>query len=345
MQNNIVEIQYLRAVAAMLVVVAHGGSQLPDLEWTYGGVAGVDVFFVVSGFIMAHTTRRFDCSAPTLRARRFMWRRMLRIVPLYWIALLWTIKVPLSHGRFSVDYAKDFLFIPRMHSTGNIWPELVAGWTLNYEMFFYAAFALAMLTCSMRYWMLTGLLAGLVAVGLALHPSRTFLVFYTEPIVLEFMFGVAVYYLVPKINASRLVAFFVLVAGFAVLLMNNGTVDRVIADGIPAATIVWAAVKLGGGVNEVRWLRFLGDASYSIYLFHLAALSVIGKAMRAGGPVAALPLPVAFAMVIVIPMCVGIAIHLFVERPLLRMILPSHSITHSPGSSHAPDSIRAPTTT
>jgi exopolysaccharide production protein ExoZ len=343
MHSTIVGIQYLRAVAALLVVAAHAGSRLPGLEWTHTGVAGVDVFFVVSGFIMAHTTRRFDGSAPAAVAVQFIWRRILRIVPLYWVALLWTIKVPLAHGHFNVDYAKDFLFLPRLHSTGNTWPELVIGWTLNYEMFFYCVFAITMLAGRVRYWVLGAILAGLVAVGLEFHPAGTVFAFYTDPIVLEFIFGVAVYYLAPSINAPRPIVSGFLVAGFAALLLNDGTVHRVIAEGIPSVVILWASVKLSGG-NEVRWLRFIGDTSYSIYLFHLAALSLIAKTMHAAAPVAAVPIPIAFMVTIAISVGVGIAIHLLLERPLMRLLLPSHWTTHRSSRQPAPELIRAPTT-
>jgi exopolysaccharide production protein ExoZ len=212
-------------------------------------------------------------------------------------------------------------------------------------MFFYAVFALAMLAGRKRYWVLGALLIGLVAVGLAYHAAGTpgtAIAFYSDPIVLEFIFGVTVYYLVPKINAPRPIVLAFLVAGFAVLLLNSGTIHRVIADGIPAVVIVWAAVKLGGSVNEVRWLRFVGDASYSIYLFHLAALSLIVKALHSGAPVAALPLPIAFVVIMALPVVVGIAIHLLLERPLLRMLLRNHSITHESPRSSTSELFRAP---
>jgi exopolysaccharide production protein ExoZ len=103
------------------------------------GASGVDIFFVISGFVMAHTTR------DSTDAVTFFRKRIARIVPLYWIALLWTARHALPSP--DADLLKDFFFVPHWSTEfpNSVNPILRQGFTLNYEMFFYALFALAMI--------------------------------------------------------------------------------------------------------------------------------------------------------------------------------------------------------
>ncbi|MEO8299102.1 MAG: acyltransferase, partial [Burkholderiales bacterium] len=285
------------------------------------GYTGVDVFFVISGFIMAHTTCRFDEADDRAgQAITFMRRRLLRIVPLYWIALLWTIKVPLARGQFGADYFFDFLFLPRMHPSGNIWPELVAGWTINYEMFFYAMFALAMAFGRHRYKVVLSVLIALAALGALARPASVPLVFYTSPLVLEFAMGIGVFFAVSRTAASPHLLLLIFLGGFAVLILDNGAVPRAMADGVPAALMVYAAAK-ARPVRQRPVLERIGDASYSIYLFHLAVLSLLNHAIKAW-PFAQGPVwdVVGFTVAVAFATSAGLLVHALLERPLTRRL-------------------------
>src|ERR1019366_2869669 len=140
-------IQYLRGIAALMVVWHHGVGQLATLETYFPfrfGTSGVDLFFVISGFIMVVTTAGRDVTPTEFIARRFV-----RVVPLYWVltlALAATALVAPSLFRSvtltAVSLIQSLLFIPHFSPShaGMIWPVLVPGWTLNYEMFFYVVF-------------------------------------------------------------------------------------------------------------------------------------------------------------------------------------------------------------
>src|SRR6266478_6157802 len=187
-------IQYLRGIAAMMVVWHHAlgqialSHQLTDLP-PFGGY-GVDLFFVISGFIMLVTT--WD---KPITPVEFIKHRIRRVVPLYWLAtslmVVGAIAAPFMFKTLKWDAAaltKSLLFVPyeNLSFPGTISPLLVPGWSLNYEMFFYAIFALLLLVG--RGWrvpLMIGALSVLVAAGRIWHPASAPLQVYTNPVMLE----------------------------------------------------------------------------------------------------------------------------------------------------------------
>ena len=160
-------IQYLRALAALAVVVFHAAERS---GYAFAiGAAGVDVFFVISGFIMWVIADRRPLSPG-----RFLADRIRRIVPVYWLATGVMVAGALA-GLFpnlvlTVEHVVASLaFVPaRSPSTGALWPVLVQGWTLNYEMFFYLVFAASLvLPARLRLPAMATVFAALVATGLS----------------------------------------------------------------------------------------------------------------------------------------------------------------------------------
>ena len=165
-------VQCLRASAIILVVAYHAAGHLGVFHPNYAilefGQYGVDLFFVISGFMMMVTTT--SKASPTI----FIAKRLWRIVPLYWfITLVYVILLLLApyllpSGTLDFGYIiKSFLFIPSYGPKfpDLIWPLVIPGWSLNYEMYFYALFAIALLL-SAKY-------RGLVAVILLVTACRT----------------------------------------------------------------------------------------------------------------------------------------------------------------------------
>ena len=197
-------IQYLRGFAAMAIVIFHLHIQLQRLEY-FGPFpqwlsSGVDVFFVISGYIMWSTT--IDRHMSPIE---FMARRGIRVVPLYWtVTTLFVTGMFLSpnvfqSSAFSLPHVlSSYLFFPYEHPvTHALEPVVIPGWTLNYEMFFYILFAI-WLTAS-RSTRLLGLMVTLVSIVLLRFVTRNVIVdFYTSSIILEFGFGVIVAYAVSK---------------------------------------------------------------------------------------------------------------------------------------------------
>jgi len=154
--QKIMSVQILRAVAAAFVVVAHAQNwlsksagvpgALPDFAFLGG--AAVELFFVVSGFVMVYSSERMFGRPDG--PRNFYLHRLLRVVPLYWMItaayIAASLVFPGFDRNYSIDYiAASFFFIPMQNATGALMPIVGQGWTLEYEMMFYTVFAPAVL--------------------------------------------------------------------------------------------------------------------------------------------------------------------------------------------------------
>lgn len=312
-------IQYLRAVAALAVVFFHAAERSGHAFAI--GAAGVDVFFVISGFIMWVIAERRPVTPG-----RFLKERMRRIVPVYWLATGVMVAGALA-GLFpnlvltAGHVAASLFFVPaRSPSSGEIWPVLVQGWTLNYEMFFYVAFAACLfLPARLRLGVIAAAFGLLVAVGLAVSSDSPLLATYTRPIILEFVAGMLIgrLWLAGRVP-GRAVALALVglgLAGFAAIGILRLPFDEWTC-GPLACLLVYgtAALERQGGVARLKVPALLGDASYSIYLWHTFAISVVAKVGAMAGAPPSLVLVGSAAAGIAAGLC---AWH-FVERPLLR---------------------------
>jgi exopolysaccharide production protein ExoZ len=332
---RIVTVQYLRAIAALLVVWFHASWQwlrisgvhigFPESIGTYG----VDMFFVISGFIMWTTTS--EATTPIA----FLYRRMTRIAPLYWLAtaalivvayvapqILSTTKLDLFHA------AASLLFLPSRHPvTGSIEPLIIPGWTLNYEMAFYAIFAVCLLLP--RKWLSLGvtvLLTALVTLGTTFNLSSTPAIFYTNNIVLEFAAGVAIghYYtnvksIAPWLSTSFLVGgcFFIGVQSALFSYLPRG-----VRIGFPAALILTGCVFIERSFSFPRskGLLLVGAASYSIYLTHFGTLPIVRKIWLSTHGSEASFRWMFILISVIFSTIVGLVCYRLVELPLLTLL-------------------------
>jgi exopolysaccharide production protein ExoZ len=330
-------IQYLRALAAMMVVCHHALGQIPGnlnlIHATEFGTAGVDLFFVISGFIMFVTT-----TEKPLTPREFFALRIVRVVPLYWVITLLLIGcagiVPSAFRalRFSLAaVVKSLLFIPydSLSSPGNAWPVLAPGWTLNYEMFFYSLFALA-LNIPMR-WRLISLvitMVCLVITGKIIGPSQSPLVWvYTNPLLLEFGAGAVVGHLWFRraLHVPLTVSLLAIVGGFYLLVTRGKPPFTDYSQMLGAVFVVAGCLHPAICVLRSRVLLALGDASYSIYLTHIFTLGALREVWVHLVPQVSLVLAITF-MVIALIVCAatGFIGYRWVEKPLtarLRLVI------------------------
>lgn len=292
---KILSIQYLRAAAALMVVFFHADGMAEEYFNFRGlpfGAAGVDIFFVISGFIMWITT----ASERTTPAS-FAVNRIIRIVPLYWTMTLllyggWLI----FHDPATVpslwNLVRSLLFIPFVSPrTGEIQPLLIAGWTLNFEMFFYAVFACGLLIARRhRALFVCTILGALVALPLLVSLSGPVGLTYTSPLLVEFMVGCLLGIMYERKALPRPgIALFLLVIGCGLLVASgmlsaaNISASRFFHWGLPAFLIVTGALGLELQLRDWRLPMLLGDASYSIYLTHGVALSAVKSAVILSG--------------------------------------------------------------
>jgi exopolysaccharide production protein ExoZ len=290
-------IQYLRAAAALMVAYFHAIDQIPGYRpwfdrYLLGHLnlaSGVDIFFVISGFIMLISNRN---STPV----SFATRRLIRIVPLYWLltvalALL-AVWQPAQFRTTVVSgtaILRSLLFIPYLNPghPGELFPLLVPGWSLNLEMFFYLVFAFVLLAAARRrLWIVGAIFGVLVLLGQIARPLGVApeLLFYTDVRLLEFWLGmlIAHFVLQDRLRLSHALAVGLIVAGFVVLLtgfpvnaLEPGSFARtVLGNVLPSAAVIIGAIAMerNGWIAEHPWLHWLGDASYSIYLTHIFSL-------------------------------------------------------------------------
>lgn len=336
---KIVVLQYLRAAAALAVVFFHvfawdfrasGGA--PAL--VHLGQFGVDVFFVISGYVMWTTV----AAAPATRPGAFFLRRLIRIVPLYWAATLAAALVNTDEGlafgyRGDVaDLLTSLLFIPAP-APGR--PEIVApiltvGWTLNLEMLFYGLFALCLfLNPERRLAGLALALAGLVAAGVLFSVTNahapTILAAWTQSIVIEFLMGAglgAFHAAQGRRDEPLGVGLFMILLGigaaFAASLAGGGLPEwRGFVWGPPALLVVAGALALEGAARRREWalLVLLGDASYALYLTH-GMWCALARALLPDGA----PTPVLQSAEIFGAVAVAVLVHLFFEQPAGRAL-------------------------
>lgn len=342
----IVSIQYLRAIAAILVVIYHYTNTfrelfVPDVFYFQVGAFGVDVFFVISGYIM-YTISIVRPRPPVA----FLKDRIVRIVPLYWLLTLVAAFVSTENG-LSIgldvslnDLVKSLLFIPEWNAKYPhlIAPVILVGWTLNLEMLFYAIFAVALFFArpvGLVFVLLALAVMGTSRVWLDMGGSPL-LSLYSRTIVLEFGFGILIGIIfrharvVRWCSAHRAQAR--ILAGF--LLSLSVALLFVPLDYFAPRGLHWGAagmMMVAGGLlleadlarKKVGVFTLLGDASYSVYLVHLMAMPVVYRLFGAGvaqaSPALALGLQVVCAVVI------GVIVYFLLERPLADMFKRRHA--------------------
>lgn len=313
----------MRAIAALMVVFHHARHYVvTDVSrWTNAGAYAVHFFFIISGFIMAYTTHRGTDVDSVSLAKDFMLKRVFRIAPLYWMALLIVSQTRFFHWDVNFNLVKDFLFIP--HYSGQyadqIWPILIPGWAVNYEVFFYLIFGLAILAGKRRL-----LIASLVLVGLALA-GKIFVFhnpifrFYTSSVMFEFFMGVALFVLYSRTKNPPLPqgALLVIMAMAFLLMIPDTSIDGAISKGIPALFIVWSFLYAFQKTHNSVLLA-LGDASYAVYLFHVFALLATLRLFQFIGFNAHDRISIGFGLAahLVISAGVGILVYRVIEKPL-----------------------------
>jgi exopolysaccharide production protein ExoZ len=319
--KELIGVQYLRGIAAMLVVLHHSGA-------TQLGPFGVNIFFVISGFVMWATTAAIDVS-PLV----FWRRRLVRIVPLYWLFLSLLVAVAVSAPQYlntteitPENVIKSFLFIPHFHVVQKfIAPILIPGWSLNYEMFFYFIFGIALVIKSetRRAIAIVIFLWSLVLLGLSFHPAGAVAATYTNPGLLLFLDGVilAMIYRARNIGSVTLGAILV---GIGVLTRAIGVTDDFgLFAGLSPVLIVAGTLALEPALRRAPsvLLHTAGNASYSIYLSHLffLRLSELGWRHFVGGGSSRVLDATYVTFSLIFAIGGGIAIHYFIERPMLLL--------------------------
>lgn len=329
----ILNIQMVRAAAALLVVICHSAYTVAPI-WpssapfmTALGFTGVDLFFVVSGFVVTKVGGIAPLGA--VRARAFLVKRVLRIYPIYWVAFAVTLAASLffpvlrqlGEGK---SIALSFFLLTPNNSTISV------GWTLAYEMYFYILVALV-IAIGRNFWGYMSTLAAvyifaIVVWQLAFGTS----IFFLNPIIIDFFLGFAVASLCRGRVGETFVFSSVLVA-VGVALLALGTHQMSLDDpwkhsglrpyylGFPSAILLFGLVRMEQYWRAPNFLAKFGDASYSIYLWHFQFIVTIGI-WATGAFMWRYPLS-NLVVTVMVSIAIGILSFKFIEKPLSRLFL------------------------
>ncbi|MBD9390672.1 acyltransferase [Agrobacterium sp. AGB01] len=298
-------------------------------SWLREGMAvGVDIFFVISGFIMVHVSK--DHAEGRKTPGNFIWLRLKRIYPPYIVATLvlmglviaWSHSIPDDFNVWRI--VLSVALIQSFNPNGLVQPILGTGWTLSYEMYFYLAFAAALAIGKRSYLaVLVVMITGGWLVSSAIYSYSALGVFFSNPIVFEFLFGCAIGYLYAVNKIPRVSSFIAALAVLFICVVSHLNRSELISDnwrflylGIPAAVIVTSALSWRVSGRVSNFFSFLGDASYSIYLIHIVVIyqvmSRVYPKLISFGFVTSIDQAVAITFIVAT--IGGILFHLVVER-------------------------------
>lgn len=282
----IVTVQYMRAIAALMVVLQHISFKceqygIPALNF-HVGYFGVDLFFIISGFIMCHTT--YKRNIPPLS---FIKNRVVRIFPLYWLLsscalVIFIIKpeiVNSSGGKTGI--LSSFLLIPSGEKF-----LINNGWTLSYEILFYLIFSIFLAWKNdVRYLLVSVSIIFMIVIFTPLKNQNSYYYFLSNTLFIEFILGMISFYLFTKVKSVSYVLslFLSLVAIYFIYIKNSQNIElnglnRLIYAGLPMLAIFISLLSFERNIPEklkkkLSLLGMVGDASYSIYLTHAFVLS------------------------------------------------------------------------
>jgi exopolysaccharide production protein ExoZ len=329
-KQKINNIQALRAYAALAVVVYHTAFAFPHM--LHMGKFGVDIFFVISGYIMARI-----CETDT---RSFLLRRLIRIVPPYWVLtfvlFLFALRFPnllLSTRPDLTEFLKSLFFVPYYRPDGLIRPLLFVGWSLNYEMLFYLSIALGIylfpkhpLLCASGLLVAIHYVCSLYA-GLGAVPMC-----YSNNVVFEFVLGILAYAIARRISMSAAVQMRL----FSLLALFGSLVGIFLVQSIAHSPLPleWAGIQVlamlvvlsasllsqGGWDIRTRWIVIVGDASYVLYLVHAYILSLSDRVLSRHLPW--IQMSHASGCFILAAVCAAVAVllHLKLEKPFVNYL-------------------------
>lgn len=341
-------VQVLRAMAAIMVVTVHvagtltgsgenGGprTSYPAVPSMFFGNGGVDLFFLISGFVIVWTTQD-EWQHPNAW-RAFLDKRLTRVLPLYWA--LTTAKVLVVLGLPSLlrgthlepwNTVASYLLIPSFDAGGHLNPIISAGWTLCYEMAFYYVCTLCLVFRRRPIAYVAPLLVVLGLVGILRQPGWGAAASLIDPLLIEFACGMWLAEMARRRwltgNTGALLVIFVLgLAGWVAsewIEPASARAWRVVVWGGPGVLILYAVLGLEARVpfRRFRLALLLGNASYSIYLAHVLVLPVVL------GRMTNLVLPgygqwLVLVLLVSMGIASGVAVWWLVERKILRILL------------------------
>lgn len=328
----IITIQYLRGIAALLVVLRHisfkdnqYGSGL--FNFTIGDI-GVDIFFVISGFIMYYMMSEKKNGFRMIIV--FLKHRIIRVIPLYWaltsFGFLVYLLIPNSFSRTeSPSILGSYFLLPNTEIL------LDPAWTLSYEFYFYFIFSIGLLFIRSRILIIVSVLFILSLIGfiMEIDKDNRILLFLTNSLLLEFLYGILISYIFLKIKLEKQkrlifsgIAFCLFILLVIMYDMGYKSELRGLDLGLPSMFLVFSFVLLENEIKKYKliFLEMLGNASYSLYLVHAFVLAVMGVIYRKLGIESLLIESIYLIFMLIVSLLIGYLTYIFIEQKLTNSL-------------------------
>jgi exopolysaccharide production protein ExoZ len=282
--NRNENLQILRFLAAAIVLITHTTFYINEridsnfIIWS-GGAEGVDIFFVISGFVMYVAGKKFSRNA--IGAKLFIRRRIARVFPLYWLITTFKVSIALiapaavlhNHPN-ALNVIGSYLLIPMLNADGEVRPLHGVGWTLLHEMFFYYAFSLSLLLRQNPAIFSSVIIGSLWCIGLFVHSESALATVYFSTLNLLFIAGMVLAFLYERgLLLPKIIAYLTLLGGISVIInpeiqslrfhfFGKFCIEAVLI----AASLI--SIKFVKPTKLKKALVNLGDSSYSLYMIH-----------------------------------------------------------------------------
>lgn len=341
--KKLLEVQMLRFLAATMVLFGHTQHEIATRPSVSGGsfvefspifwAGGVDIFFVISGFIMYHLSQ-FEFGTYGASCR-FLLRRLARIVPPYWLfttamlAAIVLFPAQVTHNEIDpLHIVSSYAFFPIQNPYGRFYPVLILGWTINFEIMFYVVFAAALFFRRPIGVALIIVLLGFAAfIGFFDKPRVGPFAFWCDPIVVEFLFGILLAHLRSRgLGVSTPACLALFLAGLAAMaaakslgFANAYWPYRALWMGGPALLICAGPmlIRQSQSIGPLaRFAAYGGDASYALYLSHPFSISLVALLSHR---VPGLTGWTYFAAAFIVSMTSAFLVYHFIEQPLTHL--------------------------
>jgi exopolysaccharide production protein ExoZ len=286
--KTLYSVQFLRFIAAALVVLSHIRTEYGLLPF---GDVGVDIFFVISGFIIYHVTKS--------ESPHFFTKRLIRIVPLYWVGTLVLAAVAFLAPKILNDVQFDLtrvlaslLFMPYWTAEHAFHPILLLGWTLNYEILFYFLFYVAMRISHRHRFLVSSALLVALSLSHVIAEPGTAHFFWSGAFINEFIFGMIIAVVVARTQFLQRADTPLFLAAFGLALyayllypttgLLNPELPRVVTIGLLSMGLVLLVLSCERKIRQLpkgaTWsIALLGDLSFAAYIFHPYAMGVVKR--------------------------------------------------------------------
>jgi len=336
-------IQFLRGFAALAVVIHHTGGYVkryfePTLffgDYFSLGFAGVDLFFVISGFIIHFTSKNYLNNPSKLK--EYFKKRFIRVYPIYWLITTiifissWLINLALHKNIFNVGYPNTVITYIKTYTLFPLHFAINAvTWTLSYELFFYLGFSL--LIISKRLWVIPVLILALSLFHLINDipdGNLSYFKFFFSGYNFEFLFGFLIFQFYKSVKLPNLLSIFLLISSFGIIIyfgysvIDIDSLKRVLVFGLPSSLILIALLNLEQNetISFPKFFITLGDASYVLYLIHFPMMLLMNKLPQITGYTITANQEILYSCFIIICIVItSINVHKWIEKPLTKKL-------------------------